>query len=88
MIKPAPVALLSSMLLLSPQLSLASDKPPADAKPLSAIATQLEQQGYSPIAEMEFDDGRWKVEAYKDNQKRKLRVDPVTGKVLSEKPHD
>lgn len=65
-----------------------SGRPPANAQPLSAIVLALEKQGYSPIVEIEFDDGRWEVEAYKDGKKRKLKVDPVSGRIMSDRPDD
>ena len=78
------ISLVSALIAL-PAIALADDKPPKDIKPLSEIVKSLEQQGYKQIAEIEFDDGKWEVEVYKDNQKRELKVDPSTGKILSNK---
>lgn len=80
--------LLLSLALTQPLIAAAGEKPPMDAKPLSMITQLLEQQGYSPIVEISFDDGRWEVEAYKDGVKRELKVDPSSGDVLSDRPDD
>ena len=72
-------------LLIVTQAALAGDRPPPGAKPLSEIALMLEQQGYHPIVEIEMDDGVWEVEAYRDGQKRKLKVDPFSGEVRSDR---
>jgi uncharacterized membrane protein YkoI len=84
--KLIPFAAILPVVAISSALALAGDRPPADSKPVSSIAASLEQQGYKPISEISFDDGRWEVEAYKDGQKRELRVDPQTGKILSDRP--
>jgi len=75
-----------SVLATLPAIVLAGDKPPKDIKPLSEIVTSLEQQGFKQISEIEFDNDKWEVEVYKDNQKRELEVDPSSGKILSNKP--
>lgn len=61
------------------------ERPSADSKPLVEIIQMLEAQGYAPITEISMDDGVWEVEAYKNNEERELRVDPLTGKVLSDR---
>lgn len=71
-----------------PVAASAASRPPADARPLSAIVQALERQGYGPITEIEFDDGRWEVEAYKDGRRRQLKVDPLDGRILSDRPDD
>lgn len=70
--------------------AFAARRPPADAQPLSAIvlALALEQQGYGPTVEVEFDDGQWEVEAFKDGRKRKLKIGPVSGRITSDRPDD
>ncbi|THF64988.1 PepSY domain-containing protein [Pseudothauera nasutitermitis] len=66
----------------------AADRPPADARPLSEIVAALERQGYGPIVEVDFDDGRWEIEAYRQGRKFDLRVDPHSGALLSERADD
>ena len=73
-------------LLLVPGLVLAGEKPPENAVPLSEIVKSLETSGYSPITEVSIDDGIWEVEAYKDGEERDLKVDPVNGEVISDRP--
>lgn len=63
----------------------AGERPPEDAKPLTEIIKMLETQGYAPITEISMDDGVWEVEAYKNDEERELRVDPLTGKILSDR---
>ena len=79
-------ALFSSMLFL--QTSIAAEMPPQDAKPLSEIVLTLEKQEYSPIVEIEFEEGKWEVKAYKEGVKRKLGVDPISGKIVSDRKDD
>ncbi|THF62217.1 PepSY domain-containing protein [Pseudothauera rhizosphaerae] len=66
----------------------AAERPPSDARPLSEIVALLERSGYGPIVEIEFDDGRWEVEAYRQGRKFDLKVDPHSGAVLSERPEE
>lgn len=63
----------------------AGERPPEDAKPLTEIIETLETQGYTLITEISMDDGVWEVEAYKNDEERELRVDPLTGKILSDR---
>ena len=77
--------LLASLVLSAlPLAAVIADRPPADAKPLSVLVAQLEKAGYGPIVELSFDDGRLEVEAYKQDTGYELKVDPRSGKVLSE----
>ncbi len=66
----------------------AGERPPAGAKPLSAIVKSLEDQGYSPVTEASMDNGVWEIEAYKNGQARELRVNPATAKIISERAED
>ena len=75
-----------SMLLL--QTAIAAEIPQHDAQPLSQIVRTLEEQGFSPIVEIEFDDNLWEVEAYKEGDKRELKVDPVSGRIISGQKDD
>jgi len=77
------VAALSPIVLSATPATAAVARPPADAKPLSEIIKSLEDAGFSPIIEVEFRAGRWHVEAFKDGQKRDLRVHPVSGEITS-----
>ena len=66
----------------------AGERPPANAKPLVEIINILEAQGYSPITEISMDDEVWEVEAYKNNEERELKVNPVTGQIVSDHKDD
>jgi uncharacterized membrane protein YkoI len=59
---------------------------PADAKPLAEIVAMLEREGYSPIAEIEYDDDGWEVEAYKNGERAEIQVDFLTGQILPDEP--
>ncbi len=83
---PATGALAAGLLLSS--AASAAGRPPADAQPLSAIVLALEQRGFGPIVEIEFDDGLWEVEAFEDGRKRRLKIDPVSGRIASDRPED
>lgn len=76
-----------SLLFFASQI-MATERPPADALPLSGIIKSLEDKGYSPITDASIDDGLWDVEAYKDGKERDLKVDPVSGEIVSDKPDD
>ena len=78
--------LFSSTLLL--QNSNADEIPPHDAQPLSKIVRTLEEQGFTPIVEIEFDDDLWEVETYKEGDKRELKVDPISGRIISDQKDD
>ena len=64
----------------------ASEKPPKDAMPLSEIVKNIEDKGYSPITEISFDEGAWEAEAYKKGYERELKIDPVSGEIISDQP--
>lgn len=48
----------------------------------------LESRGYSPIVEMEYEDGLWEIKAYRDGIRREVKVDPIFGRIISEKRDD
>jgi hypothetical protein len=60
--------------------------PPATAKPLSEIIRSLEAEGHKVITDVDFDDWVWVVRTYKAGLEFELRVDPVTGEILSVRP--
>lgn len=60
-------------------------KPPADALPLSKIIEGLEKAGYSHVNDLSFERKSWEAEATRENEKRELRVDPKSGKVISDR---
>jgi len=66
---------------LSGPLAPAAGVPSGTGKPASAIAAGIEQQGYT-IKELEFDHGRWEIDAYKDGLEYRLKVNPATGKII------
>ena len=55
------------------------ESPPDGALPLSEIVLQLEQAGYDPIVEIEFEEGVWEVEAFKAGQFVEIELDPMSG---------
>jgi len=70
-------------------VALARDKdeiPPATAKPLSEIVKTLEKQGHTVITDVDFDDWVWVFGVYKAGLEFELRVDPVSGEILSIRP--
>lgn len=82
-LRPAMVAVAAVSIMLGS--AWAQDRPPADAQPLSSIVLALEQQGFGPFIEIEFDDGVWEIEVFRDGRKRKLDVDPRSGKILRDR---
>ncbi len=57
-----------------------NDIPPPGSKPLSAIVHMLEWQGYTPMVEIEYEDGGWEIEAYRYGKLVEFAMDPVSGK--------
>lgn len=69
--------------------AFADDKPPRNAKPLSEIIRNVENKGFSPIVDVDFDDDDgWEIKAYRNNEKRELKVNPVSGKITSDRRDD
>lgn len=66
----------------------ADDRPPSGGVPLSSILAGLERQGYGPFKDIEFDDGVWEIEVYRDGRKRELKVSPRDGRVISDRDDD
>lgn len=71
-----------------PVAAVSADRPPADASPMLKIVAAVEKAGYSPIVDCSFDDGRWEVEAYREDQSLELTIDAKSGKILSEHRDD
>ncbi|AMO54832.1 hypothetical protein GZ77_24960 [Endozoicomonas montiporae] len=80
-------AVLLASVLLTP-LAFAGKLLPDNAKPLSKVIEMLEKKGYHPIIDVELERGRWEIEAFRDNVKRELKVDAVTGEIVSERRDD
>jgi uncharacterized membrane protein YkoI len=62
--------------------------PPAGAKKLSDIVRGLEAAGYARIDDVSFEGRNWEVEAFRNGTKRELRVDPMNGRVVSDRVDD
>jgi hypothetical protein len=60
-------------------------KPPADALLLSKIIEGLEKAGYSDLNDLSFERQSWEAEATHENERRELRVDPISGMVMSDR---
>lgn len=84
----------ASFLALSPSLSFAQVSssnpalPSSSAQPLSRIVQNLESVGFNPIVDIDYENGRWQIEAYRHGVKYDIRVDPNSGHVLSEQMDD
>jgi hypothetical protein len=55
---------------------------PAGAIPLSAILQAVENAGYTPVVEVEFEEDHWKIKGYKDGQLLQLKVGLMKGEIL------
>lgn len=71
-----------------PMLDVFADHHGADVKSVVEIVQHLEQQGYGPFCQLDFDNGIWEVEVYRDNTAYELAVDGHDGKILSEHRDD
>lgn len=65
---------------------MAGELPPKGSKQLSEIAKMLEDKGYEPITEASMEEGVWEVDAFMNNEERELKVNPVTGEIISDRP--
>jgi hypothetical protein len=45
----------------------------------------LEKSGYSDLNDLSFERQSWEAEATHENERRELRVDPISGKVISDR---
>jgi len=59
-----------------------ADKPTSDDKPLSEILAMIEKNEKTPVSEIEFDDGIWKVVLRNETDKTQFHLDPKTGQKL------
>jgi len=66
----------------------AEDAAPSEGKTLCEIVEAVEAAGYSQVSEVVFEDAAWQVEAYKDGERRRLRVDPDSAEIESEGADD
>ena len=82
-VKAVKLGVLLSASVLAAGLASA-DRPPENAKPLSAVAKAIEAKGYV-LSEVSMDDGVWEVEAYKGKQERELKVHAETLEILSDR---
>ncbi len=60
----------------------------SEALSMIEIVQRLEKVGYGPFTELSMDDGRWEVEARKQDTSLELAVDPISGDILSEHRDD
>lgn len=81
-------SLLILLIIFTPFNLHAEHKFPENSLPLSEIISSLENQGYHKIIEVEIERGVWEVEAYKDDQKRELKIDPLNGNIISDEMDD
>jgi hypothetical protein len=59
---------------------------PEGALALSEVLSSLEEKGYGPFVEIEFEDGLWEVEVFRDNEIVLLEVDAISGEVVPREP--
>lgn len=79
-----PLAVLLAMVSLSACARRFSDEtPPANAKPLSEIIKSLEDQGYTSVGRIKFDDNAWVIEVHQAGGREvELLVNPVSGQIV------
>jgi len=84
---PRFAVLISILLALGTAQARDKDEIPlATSKPLSEIIRSLEVDGHNVITDVDFDDWVWVVRTYKAGLEFELRMDPVTGEILSVRP--
>ena len=82
--KLTALALTFALVTTSATLAFA-DKPGPDWMPADQVMQKLKAAGYTEIAELEADDGRWEGEGMKNGQRMEFHVDPKTGAIIFEK---
>lgn len=76
----------AGMILAGTATAALADRPGADWMPAEQVILKLKAAGYSAIAKIEADDGRWEGEGMKAGQWMDFQADPRTGAILMEKP--
>lgn len=66
----------------------AEPQPPTGAKLLSEIVAALIDAGYTDVSDASFEGRTWEAEARREGVKRELRVNPVSGEVISDRSDD
>ena len=61
---------------------------PGEGKSLIEICKAVEDAGYSPVTEAEYEPTGWEIETLHNGAARQLVVDGRTGKILSDQPDD
>ena len=70
-------------------LNLASaDQPGPDWMSAQQVIEQVLKSGYTQLAKIEADDGRWEGEGIRNGKKMDFHADPKTGAITSEKLDD
>jgi uncharacterized membrane protein YkoI len=63
-------------------------KPPAKSMLLSTIIEAIEKAGYTHVHDVSFEHRVWEAEVRRDNMKRELRLDPLTGEIVEDRVDD
>lgn len=67
----------------------AESTPTSDALPLSTLLDKLSGEvKFDALDDISFERRYWEVELFQDGQKRELHVDPLTGKIISNRIDD
>lgn len=78
----------AGLIALVAATSLAGSLPPSSAKPLSEALAAVEAAGYGNITDVDFERGRWQIEATQDNSPVEISVDPKSLQVTYEGSDD
>jgi hypothetical protein len=54
--------------------------PPDNAKPLSGMIRGLEDQGFTKITDVDYDDGVYSIEAHQSGKEIHFKFDAISGK--------
>ena len=66
-----------------------ADQPGANWISVEKVQQILKSAGYTQVAEIEADDGRWEGEGIKkDGLKYEFHVDPISGRITKEERDD
>ncbi|GLK78992.1 PepSY domain-containing protein [Methylopila turkensis] len=79
---------LAAALAVAPVGAAFADTPGADWISMEQVTQKLKAAGYSSVAELEADDGRWEGKGVKDGRMMEFDVDPRTGAISNERLDD
>lgn len=77
-----------TLAIISERPDSSNGRPDEGSLPASEIVLRLEQMGYRPVLDLDWEHRYWEVDAMNQSGERELRIAASTGKVLSDRADD